>query len=285
MLKKLSFLTCLGLLLSSTTFADILVENSASQSFGGATTVVNQADYTLTGFDAGSNNKLVVGFGVEAGVVADFSVSFGGIPLAQIITANDLSEVESTAIYFLDGATGVGDIVVTTGGPTSGPLGEEQFGNGPGIYAVALSGAEAGVETSGRLGHNQAIVGDLTGTLTGISDGAYVMSVFTDQSRSGDQTVTGDLEQVSVFSGLPFPGTDFTGDLIGSAVSIAASGFGDGSDLSVTFNDLGENFNNPFNNRANAAYASFAVAAVPEPGSVLLLSGLCGLVAARRRRR
>lgn len=245
MLKKLSFLTCLALaVFTSTAFSQIAVTNSQSQSFGSA--ALQQATYTLPGFDAGTDSKLVVGFGVEAGTAADFAVTFGGVALTEIQTSTDSIGAEFSSLFFLDGASGVGDVVVTTG---PGPVGF--FGNGPGIYAVALSGAALGFETSGAFGDGDAIFGELTGTLTGVSDGAYVLSVFTDQNRDGDQTVTGDLEQVSDFSGL-------NDDQIGSAVSIVASGFGNGSDLSVTFNDLG--IDNGFNNRANAVYASFAAA-------------------------
>ena len=77
------------------------------------------------------------------------------------------------------------------------------------------------------------------------------MAAFADQGRDGDQMVTGDLMQVSEFSGANM-------DQIGSAVCIVASGLGNGSDLSITFNDLGA-VDNDFQNRANASYASFAV--------------------------
>ena len=279
MTKRLSFLTCLGLLfIASSTFAQITVTNSASLSFG--TAPLQQADYTLPGFDAGASNKLVVGFGVEAGYIPDFSVTFGGTPLTSIIASSDLTNPDTgaanefTALFFLDGAAGVGDIVVTTGSTTA-PNG---FGNGPGIYAAALSGAAPGVETSGRFGHETAHFGDLTGTLTGVGNGSYVLASFTDQGRNGDQTVTGDLTQVSVYSGAD-------GDQIGSAVSIAASGFGNGSDLTATFNDLtGAAAGTGFQDRGNFSFASFAP--VPEPSSTLLLmSGIVGIFAVTRRRR
>ena len=247
MLKKLSFFTCIGFLLAtSTAFAQIVVENEVSISLAAGNAPIVEAVTTVPDFDAGTNTKLVVGFGVEGGTQADFSVTFGGVSLTEIQTSNDFSGVEFSSIYFLDGATGVGDIVVTTG---SGDL----PGNGPGIYAVALSGAELGFETTGALGDGEAVNGDLTGTLTGISEDAYILSVFTDQNQAGDQTVEG-LMQVSEFSGV-------NRDQIGSAVSIVASGFGTGADILLTFNDLGvTNPNGAFNNRSNAVYASFTAA-------------------------
>jgi len=260
MLKKLSFLTCVGLsVLTSTAFSQITVDNSASASFGNVP--MQLATYELTEFDAGSNTKLVVGFGVENGTPSSFAVTFGGVPLTAVQTSTDGSGVESTAIFFLDGANGVGDVVVTTG-PGPGDL----FGNGPGFYVVALTGAAPGFETSGTIGDGERTFGDLTGTLTGISDGAYVMAAFADQGRDGDQMVTGDLMQVSEFSGANM-------DQIGSAVCIVASGLGNGSDLSITFNDLGA-VDNDFQNRANASYASFAVGDGGDGGDVTPFIGL-----------
>ena len=251
MLKKLSFLACLGfLLVTSTAFAQITVVNQVTTATATGNMPIMEAVTTVPMFDAGTDTKLVVGFGVEVGNQADFGVTFGGVPLTEVQTSSDFSGSEFSSIFFLDGATGEGEIVVTTGsGATTG--------NGPGIYAVALSGAELGFETSGALGDGEAVNGNLTGTLTGISENAYIMSVFTDQNQAGDQTVQG-LMQVSVFSGL-------NGDQIGSAVSIVASGFGTGSDILLTFNDLGVNNSNAdFNDRSNAVYASFAEASSSE---------------------
>ena len=151
-----------------------------------------------------------------------------------------------TGIFFLDGANGVRDIVVNTG---SGQA------NGAGIFIQALSGAETGFETSGTLGNGQAVFGDLTGTLTGISRDAHITSMFIDQDQPFlDQTVTG-LTEVSVFGG------GFL-DQIGSAVAQAANGTGTGGDITVTFNDLGGKDPDEFN-RANASYASFTIEGGP----------------------
>ena len=252
MLKKLSFLTCVGLsVLTSTAFSQITFDEdtAVSMPFGTGQTPLIQESYVLEDFDAGTNTKLVVGFGVENGTPSSFSVTFGETALTPIQTSADAGFNATTGIFFLDGASGVGDITVVAG-PASAP------GNGPGVYAVALSGAAPGFETSGALGNGQALFGDLTGTLTGISEGAFVITVFADQNQPGDQTVTGDLidlMQVSDFNGT-------NDDQIGSAVSIVASGFGSGSDHSITFNDLGAN--NAGNARSNASYASFAVGEV-----------------------
>ena len=254
MLKKLSFLTCVGLsVLTSTAFSQITFDEdtAVSMPFGTGPTPLTQESYVLEDFDAGTNTKLVVGFGVENGTPSSFSVTFGETALTLIQTSADTGVNATTGIFFLDGASGVGDITVVAG-PASAP------GNGPGVYAVALSGAAPGFETSGALGDGQALAGDLTGTLTGISEGAFVITVFADQNQAGDQTVTGDLidlMQVSDFNGT-------NDDQVGSAVSIVASGFGSGSDHSITFNDLGPN--TAGNTRGNASYASFAVGEVDD---------------------
>ena len=258
MLKKLSFLTCVGLsVLTSTAFSQITFDEdtAVSMAFGTGPTPLMQPSYVLEDFDAGTNTKLVVGFGVENGTPSSFSVTFGETALTLIQTSADTGVNATTGIFFLDGASGVGDITVVAG-PASAP------GNGPGVYAVALSGAAPGFETSGALGDGQALAGDLTGTLTGISEGAFVIAVFADQNQAGDQTVTGDLidlMQVSDFNGA-------NDDQVGSAISIVASGFGSGSDHSITFNDLGveSNNDNPGNARGNASYASFAVGEVDD---------------------
>jgi len=276
MLKRLSVLTCLGcLLFTSVTSADVAVESSGSFAVG-AGAAVNQAQTTLADFDVGAGDKLVVGFAVENGQIPDFGVSYDGIPLTQVIASSDFSGVETAALFFLDGASGIGDIVVTTGTGTGADM-PILTGNGPGIFAASLSGAAlGGPEVFGANDNSAPINGTLTQTITGASDGAYVISVFGDQGQAGARTVGGDLLQVSTFNGA-------NGVQIGSGSAVVAAGFGDGTDLTVSFSDVGNTTD--FNSRSHLVFASFAPAAVPEPSSIMLLTGLCGLVVARRRRR
>ena len=243
MLKRLLFLSCGFLLMTSNAFAQIEVVNFDSPQFGvGANT--SRATSYVQNFDAGVDTKLVVSFAMEV-TSPNFSVTFGGAQLTEIVTSSDASGGSHTGIFFLDGANGVGDIVVNTG---SGEA------NGAGVFIQALSGAETGFETSGTLGNGQAVSGDLTGTLTGISQDAHITSMFIDQNVDFlDQTVTG-LTEVSVFAG-------GRRDQIGSAVAQAANGTGTGGDITVTFNDLGPA--TEFHSRSNASYASFAVEAGP----------------------
>ena len=243
MLKRLLFLSCGFLLMTSNAFAQIEVVSQDSPQFGVGVNTSPATSYTVSNFDAGVDTKLVVSFAMEV-TSPNFSVTFGGAQLTEIVTSSDASGGSHTGIFFLDGANGVGTIVVNTGSPTNA--------NGAGIFIQALSGAESGFETSGTLGNGQAVFGDLTGTLTGISQDAHITSMFIDQNVNfADQTVTG-LTEVSTFGG------GFL-DQIGSAIAQAANGTGTGGDITVTFNDLGPA--TEFHSRSNASYASFAVEA------------------------
>ena len=229
--------------MTSNAFAQIEVVSQDSPQFGVGVNTSPATSYTVSNFDAGINTKLVVSFAMEV-ASPNFSVTFGGAQLTEIETSSDASGGSHTGIFFLDGANGVGTIVVNTGSPTNA--------NGAGIFIQALSGAESGFETSGTLGNGQAVFGDLTGTLTGISQDAHITSMFIDQNVDFlDQTVTG-LTEVSTFGGARL-------DQIGSAVAQAANGTGTGGDITVTFNDLGPA--TEFHSRSNASYASFAVEA------------------------
>ena len=270
---RIGFLLALGavFLFSSTAPAQIAVQNTASTNFG-TVAGVNQADtYTLSNFDLSGGNKLIVGIGTEAGTPASFGVTFGGTALTQIAFATDATNGERTALYLLDGASGTGNIDVTLSNS-----GETQS-NGPGIYAVSLVGALTGFETVGSFGNGQNVGGPLTGSLTGISAGAYTLAAFTDQGNPGDVIVTGDLAEVGTYNGA-------SGHQIGSGTFATASGFGTGSPLSLTFSDNSPNTNGAFQNRSNFVFGSFAAAPVPEPGSALVI-GLCGVACMIRRRK
>ena len=245
MLKRLLFLSCGFLLVTSNAFAQIMVVNQDSPQFGVGEFTSIATSYTVSNFDVGMDTKLVVSFAMEV-ASPNFSVTFGGAQLTEIETSSDASGSSHTGIFFLDGANGVQDIVVNTGSGAA---------NGAGVFIQALTGAEPGFETSGTLGNGQAVSGDLTGTLTGISRDAHITSMFIDQDQPFlDQTVTG-LTEVSVFGG------GFL-DQIGSAVAQAANGTGTGGDITVTFNDLGGKDPDEFN-RANASYASFTIEGGP----------------------
>ena len=135
MLKRLLFLSCGFLLMTSNAFAQIEVVDWDSPNFGvGANTNDSRATSYVRNFDAGVDTKLVVSFAMEV-TSPNFSVTFGGAQLTEIVTSSDASGGSHTGIFFLDGANGVRNIVVNTG---SGQA------NGAGIFIQALSGAEPG---------------------------------------------------------------------------------------------------------------------------------------------
>ena len=260
---------------ASVSFADIVLENSTSVAFGVRDTV-SQSDAYLgaTGFDVGAGTKLVVAVATEGGTPASFGVTFDGQDLNQIQFSTDATNGARSVLYFLDNVSGVGDVVVTLSDTLNNP--GETMSNGPGIFVASLSGAEIGVETSGSFGNGQSLNGPLAGTLSGVSEGAYAIAVFSDNFLANDILVSGDLTEVSNFNGS-------SNNSIGSASGSVATGFGDGSPLEVTFSDPSPNATF-FHSRSNFAYASFAVASVPEPNSVALI-GLFGLVIFARRRK
>ena len=112
MLKRLLFLSCGFLLMTSNAFAQIEVVEDASFAVGGF--FIPATSYTASNFDAGINTKLVVSFAMEV-TSPNFSVTFGGVPLTEIQTSSDATGGSNTGIFFLDGASGIADVVVNTG--------------------------------------------------------------------------------------------------------------------------------------------------------------------------
>ena len=250
----------IALLFASNSYAQITVENSESIGFGllGAGTQVMQDTYTIPGFDMGAGDKLVVAFATEAGTPASFAVDFGGAALTQISFATDSTGGERATVFFLDGASGVADVNVTLSAP-----GETQS-NGPGLYVASLSGAQPGFEASGTFcdGQNH-FNGDETTTpprttietISGTSDGAYVIAAYGDQGHPAPIDVFGaQFTEVGTFLG-------DNGNIIGSAIAAIAEGFGTGADLEIGFNDgspLTTPIENTFQARSVIAWGSFA---------------------------
>ena len=257
--------------------ADIAVENT----FTGVapTDILGNAvgtPFVLGSFDVMGGDFLVVGASFEGSGAnpAATTLSFNGNILTPIVTSS--LDGENTTIFVLDGATGSGNLVLTPSAPV----------NFPGFFAVSLSGADA-VEASGsflqarnddglRLAGDA--FGDLTGTIAGTTDGAYVLSTFIDQGGPNvDVNVTSDfLTESQIFQGGGANG-------IGSASSAVATGFSDGSDFDVTFSN--PTFpDTAFANRSNFSFVSISATAVPEPSSLALLTlGSLGIFARRRK--
>lgn len=236
-------------LFASVSSAQITVENSETMGFGNITSVDNRDVYTISNFDMGAGDKIVVAIGTEGGTPASFGVEFGGTALTQISFATDGTGGERVAVYFLDGASGVGNVDVILSAP-----GETQS-NGPGIYVASLSGAEPGFELAGNFFDDMNVFGDVLETINGVSDGAYAIAVFADQGHTDDIIISGgDFTEVSMYNG-----SDFS--VIGSATSAVGEGFGNGGPLMVGFNDGSPsttNFMGPFQARTVIAYGSFA---------------------------
>ena len=198
--------------------------------------------YTLSpSFNIGNGDFLVVGVAFE-GDATTSSLTFDGTEVPLITSSNNGGD--QTAVFALDGVSGSAPLVFTVNDTI----------NFPGFYAASLSGA-GGVETFDAF--NDAGAGDFEVTLTGISAGSYVLGAYSDQLGGIQFTdATGDLVEVHAF-GPP------SGDTIGSAIGAVVTGFGDGSDLSVTFTDTATpaQQNNPaFQNRSNFSFVAIAEA-------------------------
>ena len=98
MLKKLLFLTCGFLLMTSTAFPQIEVLDDRSPNFGVGGNTVAQNSYTVSDVDAFTNTKLVVSFAMEV-TSPNFSVTFGGAQLTEIETSSDASGGSHSGIF------------------------------------------------------------------------------------------------------------------------------------------------------------------------------------------
>ena len=265
------------------------------------------ASANLGSFNVGNGDLLVVGVTFEAvnesldlatGLVLDGN--FGNVIEAEV--SSNHSGFQQTAIFVIEDVSGTIDLQLFTN--------NLQSINDPGFYAVSLSGAD-GVEVTGSGLNNDrsntnsfALAGDGE-----ISEGSFVLAAFSDElggtSQLAQEGVSVDsnaadidsddgfLNEVQQFQ--TFSGTAGTvGDnFIGSAVGAIATGFVpsedvlDGADLFVSFSEVTPPFfvDDP-NERGNFSFVSIAAAAaaVPEPGSAIVLA-LAGLAATTRRRR
>ena len=198
-------------------------------------------------FNTGAGDFLVVAVAFESVAIQDeptpSALTFDGVDVPLIISSSNSGD--QTAVFALAGVSGSGPLMFSVNGTI----------NFPGFYAASLSGA-SGVETFDAV--NDAVAGDFDVTLTGVSAGSYVLGAYSDQLGGNQFTdVTGDLDPVHDFGG-------DSGDRIGSAIAAVVAGFGDGSDLSVTFTDtatLEQQQQSPgFQNRSNFSFVAIAAA-------------------------
>lgn len=190
-------------------------------------------------FNVGAGDFLVVGVAFE-GMGSAQSLTFGGTELTPVVASNNT--FDQTAIFVLENVSGSEELRFTTDLET----------NFPGFYAASLSGA-AGVESSAAFNDG---AGDFSATLTGIGAGSYVLGTYIDQLGNNQFTdVSGDLDPVHEFGGA-------SGDIIGSAIAAVVTGFGDGTDLSISFTDTAtptQVANSPaFQNRSSFSFVSIA---------------------------
>ena len=225
--------------------------------------------FNLGSIDIDEDELLVVGVAFEGG--SNFSaIEFLGQEIDPLLTAvsSNASGIQ-TAIFVSDEVSGSIDLTFST----------DAIVNFPGFYAASLSGA-GGVEATGSFTSTErSSFHDFD--LTGVGEGSFVLGAYADQlGNVPNVNVSGDLTEVQDFNG--------AGNVIGSAVGAVATGFGTGSDLGVTFSDASTfiQTTNPDFNRSSFSFVSIAPAsaAVPEPGSVIVLA-LAGLAATTRRRR
>lgn len=132
---------CAALLTWEPACAQLIVYDTASyttETSGTAIRTITPAE--LPEFDPVGSGKLVVTLSAEGsgGTRTVSSVSYSGVELSEAIQQNHSTGSQTTAIYYLDKPTSVGDLVITFSGNT----------NGAGISLIALSNVANGVSVS-----------------------------------------------------------------------------------------------------------------------------------------
>lgn len=222
-------------------------------------TAANGDTLTVSGFDLGAGDTLVVAVSSEYGAGAPtYAVSFGGVPVTANVYANEGSQ--GSAIFWVVNPTiATGDVVVSLGGSSRAA-----------VSVMSLSGV-AGVRTRSDVSTSGGTPIDLDypAVAGDVVVGTYVDNGFSTGATPG--ITGGNID--TVLQGFA---NNSSG---GSAGIVQAYGEVD-ADGSFT-----ESFNasRPDNSSRNAAaLASFT--SVPEPStSITFLAGV-GLVALRRRR-
>ena len=262
--------------------------------------------FDLGSINVGSGDLLVVGVAFEAatesrelGTALVRDGDFDNFIEAEVFSNH--SGFQQTAIFVIEDVSGVLNLELFTNGPSI---------NAPGFYTVSLSGAD-GVEVTGAALNNDRSIPnsfDLAGDGE-ISEGSFVLAAFSDELGGGSllaqegvfvdsnavdiDSDAGFLNEVQQFQTFGGTAGNVGDNFIGSAVGAIATGFVPseddlgGADLFVEFSEVAPFFpNNPANQRGNFSFVSIAPAsaAVPEPGSVIVLA-LAGLAATTRRRR
>lgn len=244
--------------------APILVSNTATSQSSSAST-----GFTFSGFDLSGGDAVVAlvtyeRAGANSATPASLTATYGGVEMTAL-TVNQGNQHAS--IFYLLGASGSGDVVVTAG--TSGALAAS-------VIALdnvdAVASTDTGAGTSGTtpivLDYNTAVDG-------GFVLGAFVDNAFSFQAtNAGAPSVTGDNIDTTALS--------LEGDWAGAATSSAAHlhAYGDVATAGNYSNSYSPGHTN--STRHAAATVAF-VSVVPEPASMALLAAGAGLMVFRRR--
>ncbi|MBT8038428.1 MAG: sialate O-acetylesterase [Verrucomicrobiae bacterium] len=140
-ISTILFAACTAVLAWESASAQLIVYDTASytiEASGTAIRTITPAD--LPGFDPVGSGKLVVTLSAEGsgGTRTVSSVTYAGVGLSEAIQQNYSTGSQTTAIYYLDNPTSVGNLVVSFSGNT----------NGIGVSVIALSNVATGVSVS-----------------------------------------------------------------------------------------------------------------------------------------
>lgn len=263
---KLPLLSAAGLLAAGTLGSANAAISQVDADFWTSTTV--GTSYTIDGstLDLTGASKLVVTLGAEGNASngdippAVDTLTFGGVELtAAIISGGGSATNRRSSIWYLD-LTGVSltgtdfDLDFVTGGSSS---------RGYGFSAYTLAGTADGVSSTGESPYTDTVDHTLV-ELNTPTDNEYVIASYSRNASTG--TVTA-VQNVTLLYNVGL-----------SSQYAVASAYG-------TTGAAGQHFvgMDGMNTSGRTVVATFAEAAIPEPGSLALL-GLGGLCVLRRRR-
>ncbi len=251
-MKKVIIMSLVGVLTGYTQAAVMLTELSLNNSIGGSDVTLNS--FALT---AGSNSVLVISAVGEDG--GDISATVDTNAASELVDATDGSEVfASVFAYALGDVTAGTTIDIVIDYAAEGSLDD-------GGYSIFQLFGAAQTFTEGTTYWQDAMttasdVDPKTNTLTGVTNGSVVIS-----------SIVGEPGNANYISGLV--GYDASNDYDAGATAV---GWGYNTDVSGIVN-TGFTLASPLNDGREIAFGTVAIAAVPEPGSIVLVGMALGL--------